>query len=613
MKFAKALSDLDAKRVQTLILLSGIFTTLAIWTNLEDPVNLPKMFVLVLFAAIVAGLSLPTLMGARKLTSGSQRVSLALSAIFLLGLLVSTIATDVKYTAIFGEFHRNNGALTLFSTVMLAVGASLAFRGSNSQKPLKYLSLLAFLLSFYGLLQFSGSDPINWNNQYNPIITTLGNPNFTSGMIGIASIATLYLLIAEKRVVFKATYLAALVFALFIVVKSDSVQGLFAFLGGTAILLLVKAWQNNKSIGYLTSWLALIGATPVILAVFNIGPLASALYQGTLKNRLDYWQAAWNMFQAHPILGVGIDRYGEFYREYAVQNQVAQGVFTNNAHNVYLQFLATGGLVLFIPMLLLFTYVTYLAFRGTFNGSPESRSLGGIYLALWLAFLILNIVTIDNIGVGIWLWIIGGIIVGRSVDAKSEVVVEKAKKGRQAVVKSNDLNIASTVSALVMGIAAIVICVPLLRNSADLLILKSNVQTSDANTYLATINEKAKASNSNPQNLMVLADLALQRKNNEAALAISQDLARIDERSFYGSYLQVLIYEATDQKKSAIPFREKLIVIDKWNTDNMLQLVKSYLEFGEIEKAKAMSTKIASLYPQSADAAKAAELINGLN
>ena len=613
MKLAKALNDLEARRVQTLILLGGTFTTLAIWTNLEDPVNLPKMFVVVFFAAIVAGLSLPTLIGARKLTSGSQRVSLALSAIFLLGLLVSTIATDVKYTAIFGEFHRNNGALTLFAAVMLAVGASLAFKGSNSQKPLKYLSILAFLLSFYGLLQFTGSDPINWNNQYNPIITTLGNPNFTSGMIGIASIATLYLLITEKRVVFKVTYLAALVFALFIVVKSDSVQGLFAFLGGTAILLLVKAWQKNKSIGYLTSWLALIGATPVILAVFNIGPLASALYQGTLKNRLDYWQAAWNMFQAHPIFGVGIDRYGEFYREYAVQNQVAQGVFTNNAHNVYLQFLATGGLVLFIPMLLLFTYITYLAFRGTYKGSPESRSLGGIYLALWLAFLILNLVTIDNIGVGIWLWIIGGIIIGRSVEAKSEVVVEKAKKGRQAVVKSNDLNIAPTVSALAMGIAAIVICVPLLRNSADLLILKSNVQTSDANTYLATINEKAKASKSNPQNLMVLADLALQRKNNEVALAISQDLARADKRSYLGSYLQVLIYEATDQRKSAIPFREKLLVIDKWNTDNMLQLVKSYLEFDEIEKAKAMSAKIASLYPQSADAVKAAELINGLN
>jgi hypothetical protein len=352
---------------------------------------------------------------------------------------------------------------------------------------------------------------------------------------------------------------------------------------------------------------------PIVLAIFNIGPLASALYQGTLKNRLDYWQAAWNMFQANPIFGVGIDRYGEFYREYAVQNQVAQGVFTNNAHNVYLQFLATGGLILFIPTLLLFGYITYLALRGTFKGSPESRSLGGIYLALWLAFLILNTVTIDNIGVGIWLWIIGGIIVGRSVAAKPEVVVEKAKKGRQAVVASNSLNVAPTIAAMVMGIAAILICAPQLKNSADLLILKANAQSLDANSYITAISNKAKASQSNPQNLMVLADLALQNKNNQVALEISQDLVRADERSYYGSYLQALIYEASEQRKLAIPLREKLLVIDKWSTDNMLQLVKSYLEIGEIEKAKAMSAKITSLYPQSADAVKAAELINGLN
>jgi O-antigen ligase len=613
MKLARAFSDVEAKKAQTLILLGGVFTTLAIWTNLEDPINLPKMFILVFFGAIVAGLSLPTLIGARTLTSGSQRVSLVLSALFIIGLLISTIATDVKYTAIFGEFHRNNGALTLFAAVMLAVGASLAFKESNSQNPLKYLSLLAFLLSFYGLLQFIGSDPIKWNTPYNPIITTLGNPNFTSGMIGIASLATLYLAIQEKRVVLKVAYLVVLLFSLFIVVKSDSVQGIFAFLGGAAVLLLVKAWQKNKSVGYLTSWLALIGAMPIALAVFNIGPLASALYQGTLKNRLDYWQAAWNMFQAHPIFGVGIDRYGEFYREYAVQNQVAQGVFTNNAHNVYLQFLATGGLILFIPTLLLFGYITYLALRGSFKGSPESRSLGGIYLALWLAFLILNTVTIDNIGVGIWLWIIGGIIVGRSVAAKPEVVVEKVKKGRQAVVSSNSLNVAPTIAAMVMGIAAILVCAPQLKNSADLLVLKINAQSLDANSYSAAISNKAKASQSNPQNLMVLADLALQNKNNQVALEISQDLVRADDRSYYGAYLQALIYEASDQRKSAIPLREKLLIIDKWSTDNMLQLVKSYLEIGEIEKAKAMSAKITSLYPQSADAAKAVELINGLN
>ncbi len=49
MKLARALSEAEAKKIQSFILLGGVFTTLAIWTKLEDPINLPKMFVLVLF------------------------------------------------------------------------------------------------------------------------------------------------------------------------------------------------------------------------------------------------------------------------------------------------------------------------------------------------------------------------------------------------------------------------------------------------------------------------------------------------------------------------------------------------------------------------------------
>jgi hypothetical protein len=192
MRLARALSDVEARKVQTFILLGGVFTTLTIWTKLEDPINLPKMFVLVLFAAIILGLVIPALLSAPKLSSSSQKIGLGLIGLFAVGLLVSTVATDVKYTAIFGEFHRNNGALTLFACAVLAAASGLAFKPENSLRSLKWVSLLGLFLSIYGILQYLGQDPVQWNNQYNPIITTLGNPNFTSGIIGISSIASLY-------------------------------------------------------------------------------------------------------------------------------------------------------------------------------------------------------------------------------------------------------------------------------------------------------------------------------------------------------------------------------------------------------------------------------------
>jgi hypothetical protein len=39
MKLARELSQAEAKKVQSFILLGGVFTTVAIWSKLEDPLN----------------------------------------------------------------------------------------------------------------------------------------------------------------------------------------------------------------------------------------------------------------------------------------------------------------------------------------------------------------------------------------------------------------------------------------------------------------------------------------------------------------------------------------------------------------------------------------------
>jgi hypothetical protein len=183
MKLAKALTEAEAKRVQTLILLGGVFTTLAIWTKLEDPINLPKMFVLVLFGAAVLGLALPALLNAHRLTSSYQRIALGLVGIFVIGLLISTIATDVKYTAFFGEYHRNNGAFSYFAMASLLGAGALVFNLKSSERFMKFFASSGLILTAYGFLQGSGKDPVVWVINYNPYITTLGNPNFTSGFL----------------------------------------------------------------------------------------------------------------------------------------------------------------------------------------------------------------------------------------------------------------------------------------------------------------------------------------------------------------------------------------------------------------------------------------------
>ena len=613
MKLARALSDIEARKVQTFVLLGGVFTTLTIWTKLEDPINLPKMFVLVLFAAIILGLVIPALFSAHKLTSSNQKIGLGLMGLFAIGLLISTLATDVKYTAIFGEFHRNNGALTLFACAGLAAASGLAFKPEDSLRPLKWVSLLGLFLSIYGILQFLGQDPVQWNNQYNPIITTLGNPNFTSGIIGISSIASLYFVFESSKTYERVVAAIALVLGLFVVVKSDSVQGIFAFACGAAILTLVKAWAIKRVFGVTAGISLTVIGLPVALAVFNIGPLASRLYQGTLNNRLDYWQAAINMFQAHPMLGVGIDRYGEYYREFAVQNQYAQGVYTNNAHNVYLHFLATGGLTLFIPYLLLLAFITWLATKSLKISNKQSRVMAATYLGIWLGFLLLNIVTIDNIGVGIWSWIIGGIIIGRSALVKdSNILATGSKNNKKTIKSSTDVSLTPNIGAFALAVLVLIVCVPLLNNSSKLVELKYNLKSLDQNTYASDLLKTANDNSENPQALANLADFAIQKNDLTTALTISKMIGITDSRSFYASFFPAVIYEGTNKRELAIPYRESLLITDRWNTGNMLELVKSYVGLQDTKNATELAAKIEKLYPGSEDSKTAESLIETL-
>jgi O-antigen ligase len=84
-------------------------------------------------------------------------------------------------------------------------------------------------------------------------------------------------------------------------------------------------------------WWAIYAHTPGILRV----SLASSAYAGGVGNRSELWGAAWRMFLAHPIFGVGAGNFELELPYYGVY-----GVRTH-ANSWYLQSLAEGGLVLF--------------------------------------------------------------------------------------------------------------------------------------------------------------------------------------------------------------------------------------------------------------------------
>jgi O-antigen ligase len=91
--------------------------------------------------------------------------------------------------------------------------------------------------------------------------------------------------------------------------------------------------------------------------------------------RLAYWQAAGEMAQYHPLLGVGFNNYGDVYPGYALLNWPQS---LSHAHNIYLNFLAeTGviGLMAYIGLWATIVWQTWWASRHT-DGLTRSICIG---------------------------------------------------------------------------------------------------------------------------------------------------------------------------------------------------------------------------------------------
>ena len=617
MKLARELSQAEAKKVQSFILFGGVFTTLAIWTKLEDPINLPKMFVLVLSAAAVLGLALPAFLSARKFSTPIQGISLGLLSLLALGLLIAAVATDVKYTAIFGEFHRNNGFLSYLAMIILMASATLVFNFKSVNRYFTFLGITGLALSFYGLLQGLGMDPIGWNIVYNPFITTLGNPNFTSGFLGLAGIAILYLALDAKERKYQVIYAIGLLADLYILLRSGSIQGVFGFAIGASVIILVKIWLINRRYGQASLLIAAALGTPVALAVLNIGPLASRLYQGTLRNRLDYWNAAIGMFKDYPIFGVGIDRFGEYYREYAVQNQVVQGQITDNAHSIYLQLLATGGFILFVPYILLVFFITFVGFKALIKSQGDDKFKVGTLFGVWLATIAVNVVTVDNLGVGVWFWITGGVLVAVSANQiqgndLDQSRIEKVNKGKSTKSENSESSFPVTyVSSFILVIMVLVIVVPALGKSSTLYNFKTNASSLTTQTYVPRLVSESKSASNDPQYLIQLANLAFtQNAVNEAFVMIDQ-INKIDTRSYYGNYFAAYAFEALNKRSDAIKYRERLKELDPWNNASLIELIKNHLSVGDKVSAAEIAALIKQNYPGTQSDIDASALLVG--
>jgi putative inorganic carbon (HCO3(-)) transporter len=441
-----------------------------------DPVNIVKL-TLVVSCALLLGAAV----GIRALRSRIASVPWGPAAgiIAALGVAfcVSALAAPLRTGALLGAYGRNSGLLAYASALVLSFGALRALTARSAWVLLVSLMAAGAFTAGYGLLQYAGWDPIHWNNPFNPIIASLGNPDFASGYLGICVPAAAWGALESTwarpwRVVAAFVASGCLAAALL----SSAVQGPLAAAAGLAVLataaLLQRGWLTRTRLVALLAAIGLLAAGLVGAGLRAQGPLANQFSGISYHARTWYWHGAITMWQRRPLQGVGLDMYGLYWRRdrpIASVRPLGGTGFSDAAHSVPLQHLAEGGL------LLAGTYLAFVAVTAVFlvRGlrrlvGPDRMLLGGLGGA-WLAYQVQSLVSIDQVPLLVTNFVLaaGVLVVAGGVTLREQRLpgavkpvtppaARSGKRGKPLAPRVRTPTPIDAVAAAVLAIAAIV-------------------------------------------------------------------------------------------------------------------------------------------------------------
>ncbi len=147
------------------------------------------------------------------------------------------------------------------------------------------------------------------------------------------------------------------------------------------------------------------------------------------------------MFSENWIYGVGLDSYGDYYRMYrdsTSTNRRGLDIYSNSAHNLFIDLASTGGVILLVGYLAILGTVSLSIFR-TFRVSSNITLEYKILIILWLAFNLQTLISINVSALAIWGWIFSGLILAYSDEGKKSQILndKRMKKGKSYLVISS--------------------------------------------------------------------------------------------------------------------------------------------------------------------------------
>lgn len=605
----RLVSNKECKQVTFIadLVVSGVI--LFFMTQTLDSFNYPKV-VAAAVGIIALALTVIVYFGYPLRTKGLHPIEYILFLIIALIVGLASQNNISSFTTIWGSFSRANGIITKIALLILVI---IYLRFSNAETIDRFFRVAAVLLSIeiaYGAIQLTGNDPIPWINPYNNIFVTTGNPNFASALFAILVVINFKFLFSKnvfwKKMVFSILILAGV----YMSYATKSVQGILTILASIFLLSIITMLRFIVSKRYVVLLIsgAVFFSLPVALGVFNIGPLKAFLFQETLSIRMHYWRVALRMMENNLFSGVGIDRYGDYYRLYREANFVEKyspGLVSTNAHNVALQWgtdLGLLGTFVYISLYLVPLFV-YLR-KSKFSVKRNLTNYDYLFVA-YSAFYLQSLISISQMAISILGFCLLGLCLSQVFeDEKSTTEKPSPNRNSTRRRKSNFIGIGTW--WLVFSLAIAPLLIQPIKND---LALRKALQAPGGSQGVSDLGPRSKTiysatlpfivdqdylgnsiqnlfANGNAQTGVELAKLAIQRN----------PMSWVAYRSLFDAYSQ------SNMHTESIAVMKELLEIDPLNYNLYFEMSQEALKSGDVKLATQFANRTLEAAPESSEA-----------
>lgn len=565
---------------------------LCITISLNEPINLVRSLLLALAVTLFV-LVKPEVLNVK---SKFMYLLLILPGIYA----VSAIANKQNpILALLGNYNRNFGIFTF-----LAIGFLVLISANSKIKPNSFMNYgvwpVTALAVIYSYVQSFDVDPFVWTETDRTVLT-FGNSNYAASFLGMLIIVPIYGFFTFSNKLIKVSMVPLLWLINNAGLNSQSYQYRVIAFVSIIVFMIVYFWEKIVALPKLLSGATILGLLGLV-SFFILSNKAELISRTNFEDRISQQKMGLLIFLDHPVFGVGVDdmwRYMPLYLKPIDIQKNGSDVIPDKTHNAFIDHLAHGGIfagLVFAVFIIFSMFIVVQLMRK--SDRRENRPLIALLAGIWVAYVAQQFISTDQVVLMVMPFMAFGLIC--KLYFKEAIPPSKTKENSRTVRSSL---LTRGLMSLFLVVIIIVGGQSINYDSQVKKILTHEIMNGDI--ALSTIKNFP-----NPKTTeAIIVDAMSNLQNCPFALAATDELLKIDNRSAQAWYVKTLCADSMGDRKGALVLVNKAVALQPVNLRYLEAKLRLTVSLGDLKGATLVLETMKSINPNLSNLAELQALL----